>query len=188
MKPILFYNKESRGSIRFFNGELRNIMLEYDTFLDELVYTDSTRYSQYPYCKITLNRDSFICFTLNFGEDTMVFKYLKPEDEKFYNLKEGFYEVVYEGKSRYIVKHQSSVAETNSVKNYYYKPVLYLLTGSSYTRIKSSKKLISLLAAGSPDLTAYITANNINRRSPTKKQIIGLLKYYDSSLPDKDKE
>ena len=182
LKPILFSGRESRGSVTFSSGILRNVILEYDTFLDEVIYTDSTRYADYPYCKIALNKSSLSGFNLVFGSDTMVFEYFKPGDGKTYNLKEGFYELVYEGKSRYLVKHQSSLVETNGRRDYYYKPVAFLMRGDRYIRVRSFRNLLRLLTAESGDLKKYIHRKRIKAGEAGKRQIIDILEFYDNSL------
>jgi hypothetical protein len=179
LKPILFFDQESKASIVFNDRELKNITLEYDTFLDEVIYTDTTRYINYPYCMIALNKNSFVSFCLFVNKDTMLFRYFPAKGTSTFNLKEGYYEVVYEGRSSYIIRHQSTVVESNGIRDYYYKPIAYLLTGGAYVRVRSSKQLVKILDPVSGEIKNYLRANRIKMRNADKRQIINVLSYYD---------
>jgi hypothetical protein len=179
-KPILFFGKECTGSVAFKNGDLTGVTLQYDTYLDEVIFTDPARLIYYPFCNIALNHSTFISFTLAFPDDTLKFRYFRPGDQDLYNLKEGFYEVVYDGKTKYLIKHMSSVVETNGIRDYYYKPAYFLLRDKKYVRVKSPAMIIRLLGTESPEMGRFVREHKMKSRNVGKKQVVDFLTFYDS--------
>ena len=51
-----------------------NLILQYDTFLDEVVYTDTSRTMNYRFPEIALNKDIVEGFNLYFEDDSLHFQ------------------------------------------------------------------------------------------------------------------
>jgi len=56
--PLLFVNRNRTSTLFFRDMEIRNLSLQYDTYLDVVVYTDNTRTVNGQLARIALNRDN----------------------------------------------------------------------------------------------------------------------------------
>ncbi len=76
-KPLLFPKKKRTAVLLTTSRKYTNLTLEYDSFLDEVIYTDTSRTFNYTFPKIALNNNIIDGFTLYFEDDSMNFKYLR---------------------------------------------------------------------------------------------------------------
>jgi len=179
-KPLLSFGKDRTASIKTKTRNFTNITLQYDTFLDELIYTDTSRTINFRFPQISLNKDNIEGFNLYFEDDILTFKYFRYSDYPGGDLPEGFYEVVYEGESKYLIKHVSYVYERDGINEYNYKPANYISIGERYFRISKRKDLLTLFGEKSGAVREFLHSNRIRVKSAGKKQIVSVLKYYDS--------
>ena len=182
LKPLLLDEKKRTASIILNGRRYNNLSLEYDTFLDEVIYSDGNKVINGGLFKIALNKDPVDGFSLYFDQDSLIFRHFKSEDVKKSNLPEGFYEIVYSGASKFIIKHQSFVLVMEGIEEYIYTPADYVMVGDVFSRIKSSKGFIKLFGEKSEKIRQFIRTNNVNIRKADKKQIASVLKYYDSLI------
>jgi hypothetical protein len=181
-KPLLFVEKKRTASVFTRSRKYNNLILQYDTFLDEIVYTDTSRTVNYRFPEIALNKDIVQGFNLYFEDDSLQFRYLKSQDYLKKNLKEGFYEIAYEGKSSYIIKHTSSYYVREGRNEYKYTPENYMSIGDVYYRIKSRAALLKLFGNKSGEVKRYMHANRIRVRQAGKNEFVSIIKFYDSLL------
>jgi hypothetical protein len=181
-KPLLFSEKERSGSLVLNGRKYDNLKLEYDTYLDELIYSDWTKFFPDKYLMIALNKDPVDVFKLYFEDDSIIFRYFKSGNGVKFNLPEGFYEVVYNGNSKYIIKHQSLVIQTESIDEYLYSPAGYVMVGENYFRVRSKKEFIKLFGEKSKEIKGFIRISKIHNRKMDKKQIASVLMFYDTVL------
>jgi hypothetical protein len=178
--PLLFEGKEFT-SILFFNGrKYENIKLQYDTFLDEVLYTDTSRLINNQFPKIDLNKNFVEGFNFYTGYDSLKFRYLRFPKTSTTNLNDGFYEIVYTRGSSALIKHKSIEYRYQAVNEYKYKPELYVSTGDKYSRIKNNKDLIRTFQNHGQQIKEFLGASKIKIKHATKSQIVEALKYYDS--------
>jgi hypothetical protein len=161
-------------------GKYNDLTLQYDTYLDEVIYADSTKVINYRLYQIALNKDPVDGFGLYFGQDSLIFRHFRSNDGMNFNLQEGFYEVVYEGKSKYIIKHQSFVLEKDGLDEYFYSPANYVMVGDVYSRIRSSRDFIKLFGEKSDEIKKFMHTYKVDIRKANKTQIVNVLKYYDT--------
>jgi hypothetical protein len=180
IKPLLFGAKERTASIITNTRRYNNLTLQYDTFLDEVIYTDTSRTINFIFPQIALNKDIINGFNLYFKDDSLIFRYFRLPECSGKNLKEGFYEVVYEGKSQYIIKHESSFYVREGLNNYKYSPKNLISTGTAFNKIKSRKNLLLLFGENSKKVKEYIHSSGIRVRKADKGQFVSILKFYDS--------
>lgn len=174
-KPLLFADKE-RSSVLFAGTrQYKDLSLQYDTYLDEVVFTDTTAMINFVYPQIALNKDIVKGFNLYFPEDSMIFRYIRNEP----GMKEGFYETAYENGSRLWIRHRSSYYEKDGVVNYKYFRENFISTGDKFMMIKNKKDLMKALG-GSKEIKAYIHSSKIRVRKADKKQLTSVLKIFDS--------
>jgi hypothetical protein len=180
VKPLLFPGKKRTASIFTKTRRYNNLTLQYDTFLDEVIYTDISRTINFRFPQIALNKDILDGFNLYFEDDSLKFRYFRLPECSEKNLKEGFYEVVCEGKSSYIIKHESSFYERKGLNNYKYSPKNFISTGGAFYKIKTRKNLQSLFGEKYPQIKAYLYSSGIRMRKADKDQILSIVKFYDS--------
>ena len=181
-KPLLFADLSRNASIITGSRRYDNLTLQYDTFLDEVIYTDTSRTINYMFPQIALNKNIIDGFNLYFQNDSIIFKYFRLPELLDENLNEGFYEVVYEGNSRFIIKHESTFYVREGLDNYKYSPKKYISTGNEFRKIKNARDFIRLFGENSGDIKQYLQLTGIKIKKADKSQIIGVLKYYDSLL------
>ena len=180
VKPLLFPGKKRTASIFTRTRRYNNLTLQYDTFLDEVIYTDTSRTINFMYPQIALNKDILEGFNLYFEDDSLKFKYFRMPECSEKNLKEGFYEVVYSGKSSYLIKHESSFYQRQGLNNYKYSPKNFISIGGAFYKINSRKSLLTLFGEKSPKVKTYLHSSGIKMRKADKDQIVSVLKFYDS--------
>lgn len=183
LKPLLFVDKKRTASVFTHTRKYNNLILQYDTFLDEVVYTDTSRTVNYRFPEIALNKDIVQGFNLYFDDDSLQFRYLRGQEYTKKNLKEGFYEIAYEGKSSYIIKHTSSYFVREGYNQYKYTPENYMSVGDVYYRIKSKGALLKLFGDKSGDVKRYLHANRVKVRQAGKNEFVSIIKFYDSLIP-----
>jgi len=183
LKPLLFVDQSRTASLLLNGRKYENLTLEYDTYSDAVIYYDTTKLINNRYYQIALNKDPIGFFTLYFGLDSLLFRYLQFDDVDNTKLQSGFYEIAYEGKSRYIIKHKSVVHEKDGVDEYFYSPAKYVLVGNEYFRIRSSRGFLKLFGEKTNQVKKYMQSAPINIKNAEKRQIVNVLKYYDTLIP-----
>jgi len=178
-KPILFIGKKHSSSITLNGRKFDDIDLDYDTFKDQVVYIDSVRFFIYSPLRLALNKDHIDCFELCFEKDTMSFVYLCKNDDPGFYLQNGFYEMAFDGGSKYIIKHKSIIQGRDGYDDYLYKPAGYINTGSGYFRLSNNKNFIALFGDKSGDVKIFLKNSGIKIRKANKTQIKHVLEYYD---------
>jgi hypothetical protein len=181
-KPILFIDKTPAASIIFKGREYKNIILEYDTYLDEVIYSDPSRFIYSRIYRIELNKDHIESFVLNFENDTLAFRHIKARDAVDLNLPEGFYEVAWEGTGSYLIRHHSVIHEKDGVDEYYCKRENYIRIGNVYKKVSSSREFLKLFGDEADRIRKFMRSCNIDIRRADKKQIAAVLRYYDTRV------
>lgn len=179
-KPLLYPEKKRTATIFTTTRRYSNLTLQYDTFLDEVIYTDASRTINYRFPQIALNKDIVDGFNLYFDDDSLIFKYYRQPECAKNNLQEGFYEIAYTGKSRLFIKHTSSFYVREGLNEYKYSEDKYLSTGDVFFRIKTKGDLLKLLVDKSVEMKKYLHLTRIRIRQADKNQFVEILKYYDS--------
>jgi hypothetical protein len=177
-KPLLNYSRKMKSYLLLKGRKYDNLSLEYDTFRDELIYSDTSRFIDNKMFRIALNEDLIEEFCFYSGKDSLKFRYFKP-DEAF-NLNEGFYEVVYDGRSKLLIRHKSMLTEKEGKIEYLYSPEDYIKVNSGYSKIKGSSGFRRLFGEKSAEMKKFIHGNRVHFRSADKYQKASVLRYYDS--------
>ncbi len=178
-KPLLFFEKDRTASITMNGRRYDNIFLHYDTFTDEVIFPEiENKHAQGLY-QISLNRDIIDSFVLFFKDDTLTFRNITGNEPGSAGLTSGFYEIAYDGDTRYMVRHASAVHQKNGVDEYFYSPSGYVSTGAGFTRIRSNSQFIKQFGARSAEMKKIMDRYKINVRKSNKNQIISALKLFD---------
>jgi hypothetical protein len=176
-KPILFFGRERTASLVYKGRTYNNLLLQYDTYLDQLIYMV---YSNWDASQLALNSDNISRFDLCFHDDTLTFRYLSDELYPSFNLDEGFYEVVYDGKYKYIIRHGSAHYMRNGVDEYSYKPAGYVMIDGGFIKITSRKQFVNLFGSKSKEIKQFIGSNGIKIGRADKVLITEILRFYES--------
>lgn len=179
-KPLLFVARKRTATIITPSRRYNNVILQYDTFLDEVVYTDTSRTINFRFPEIALNKNIVQGFNLYFEDDSLQFRYFRNPECARRNIKEGFYEVVYQGKSEYLIRHTSSYYVREGRNEYKYSPENYISVGDVFYRIKSKSGLLELFADKSAEIKKFLHINRIRIRQAGKNEFVSIVKFYDS--------
>jgi len=181
-KPLLFPNKKRTATLFTRTRQYKNISLQYDTFHDDVIYTDESRTLNYRFPQIALNKDIADGFNLYFDDDSLVFRYFRlPECSKL-NLNEGFYEIAYQGRTRFVIKHKSSFYQREGLNEYKYFREYYINTVDVFHKIKSKKSLLKLFGEKSGMMKKFLHESRFRMRQADRNQLIDILKHYDSTF------
>ena len=181
-KPLLYFDRRHKSSMTLNGRRYDNLMLEYDTFKDELLYSDSLKLIDNEVFMISMNKDLVDGFCFYFGSDSLYFRYFSSETNMNFNLSEGFYEVGYDGHTKLIVKHKSLLLVKEGNEEYVYKPAYFIMVNDGYTKITSKKVFLSLFGDSAGEIKKFIGTNKVRLRKANKNEIATVLKYYDSLI------
>jgi hypothetical protein len=181
-KPLLYPDKKRTATIITRTRRYNNLTLQYDTFLDEVIYTDESKTINYRFPQIALNKDILDGFNLYFDDDSLIFKYCRQPECLKSNLREGFYEIAYTGISRLFIRHTSSFYVREGLNEYKYSADKYVSTGDGFSRVKSKVDLLKILGNKSVEMKKYLHMARIRIRQADKNQFVEILKYYDSLI------
>ncbi len=178
LKPLLFPGKPRNATLILNGRTYTNVMLEYDTFTDEVILADTTLVFNGRLYEVSLNSNIINRFILMFDSDTLDFRFFTSNDE--FSLASGFYELAKAGDCSYVIRHRSVTHERNAIDQYFYSPVGYVSTGGVFERIKPSGRFFSIFGENAGEVRAYVRQNKINLRKADKDQIINILDYFES--------
>lgn len=182
VKPLLFPGKSRTATLITKKRRYNDLVLQYDTYLDEVIYTDTSKTINFRFPQISLNKDNLTGFNLYFNDDSLIFRYFRLPECSGMKLKEGFYEVAYEGVSRYLIKHQSLFYEKEGLFNYKYSPVNYISDGNEFFPVKKKRDLLRLMDERSKDVKKFLRASRVRISQANKDQIVSVLRYCESLL------
>lgn len=178
--PLLFSGESFSATLYINNRRYENVRLQYDTYLDEIIYTDTSRMLNFAFPMIALNKDIVDGFSFYRNGDSLIFRHLFFTGKPGENLADGFYEIVYEGLTKYLIKHRSTLFEKEALIAYHYSPEAYIFLENKYFKITNKKNFIQMFGERAPEIKKYLNESGIKIRKAGKKQIADILKYYDS--------
>jgi len=104
-------------------------------------------------------------------------------DQPNSGLKTGFYDLIYGGKTQFLVKRIKDRQETVSVQgvtvHFYPKTKYFLLKGEKYHAVHSKGSVLKVLKEHKNALKRYLKENKINFRSDPESAIAKMSAYYD---------
>jgi hypothetical protein len=179
--PLLYANINRSSTLFFRDMMFKNLSLQYDTYRDEVIYSDKARMVSGRYPQIALNRDNIKGFNLYFDFDSLIFRHFSFPSKDADRMKDGFYEVVYDGKSQFLIRHRSTIYNKEGVDKYAYAPEKYILSGDAWVKISSKNSLMKIFSGHEKEMSAMLHKSKIKVPRATKGQIAEILNYYDSS-------
>jgi hypothetical protein len=176
--PLIPDNHQANASIVINGKKFDNILLKYDTYKDLLVYYDPTNLVNSVICPIIVNRHIFDEFSLVVSSGNLRFKFLKIPDNEI--LRSGYYEIVYDGESKFFIKHLSNKFIKEGRDKYDYKTIRYLMSDAGYFKIKGKRSLLKAFPGHSAEVKKYIKTSGISVRNASKNEILNILNFYDN--------
>jgi len=174
--PLLRFEEKRSASLVSNGRKISDIVLNYDTYTDQLILTDRKLILNNKVCEVALNNDNISRFDLYFEHDTLTFRYFGNTPY----LKEGYYEVVYDGVYKYLIKHVSSFIISEGMDRYTYTPIGYVLIADQVAQIGPKKQFLRLFGNASAEIREFIHERKIRLRRADKKQIAEILRFYES--------
>lgn len=160
--------------------QYKNIKLQYDTFKDDLIFVDTSRIINSEFPRIALNKDIIDGFSFHFNGSFYNFRHLRFPENSDKKLTDGFYEIVYEGPTKLIIKHLSTFYSKEGLSEYKYSPERYIWVGVKYQKIKNKRDLLHLFGDHSKEVKEFLRKKGIKVKKAGKESIVEVLKYYDS--------
>jgi len=177
--PVLFYGEKYSCAVMADGNMYKDIFLEYDTYRDRVIYIDTCGQFKTSSVLLLCNTGSIDGFELYKGNDTLKFSFLDSNDFDGFNLTRGYYEVVYNGSSKYLIRHISYSYDVRAVTEYNYSPEKYISTGAGFVKFKTTRQFLRVFGDKSGYIREYLRDNGINIRKAGKGEIVSVLKYYD---------
>lgn len=183
--PVLREGEERAAILTIHGRKYYRLVLNYDTFTDDVFFTDDSLIYDNKVRMVALNKNEAASFDLCFRRDTLHFRYFSKTADPAFNLDDGYYEVVLEGEIVYLIRHRShSIKKTSSYSassliEYVYEPENYIKVGNRFSRITSRSQFAALFGDKSGEISRYILRRRINVLKADKKQMLELLNYYE---------
>lgn len=156
------------------------LTIRYDLYRDVLLFLPDSlsveffALNQNQVLNFTLDEVSFI--NLGLGEEV-----IEMEEA---NMKPGYYEWVYRGKTNLFAKNEKELKSKNGDSNahseFYDKRTLYINVEDHFHLIKRKKNLLNALNAHRSEMKSFIRKNHLNIRKINDLQFTKLLRHYDS--------
>ena len=170
-----FLSEEWKTGDVFYDGQLfSEVPLLYDIFKDQL----AVRYTR-GVGSVALQTEKIRSFTL--AGHTFV-RIIAGQPEA-YGLRTGFYDVLYEGKtrllSRRVKERLQHITDTKIVIQFPPRDVFYLLKDGQYRAVHSKASVLSLLEDQKKPLKKYSRQNKLSFRENREEAIKALATHYD---------
>lgn len=175
--PILYEGKNRKAAIFTGKRQFRGIVLQYDTFLDEVIFTDTTKLINNQFPLVALNKKKIDRFILYFNDDTLDFRNLDFPENQESILSDGFYEIVL---NDYLIRHRSKLYPKDGRNEYNYTPAHYYNNGGTWVKIGNIKDLKEISGDHYGELSGWLSRRGIKLKKIDKDQMTALIRYYDA--------
>jgi hypothetical protein len=179
--PLLNFKSNRTATLFFRDMQFKNLSLHYDTYLDEVIYTDNNRIVDGRCPQIALNRDIIKGFNLYFDNDSLIFRYFQFPEKDAEKMKNGFYEVAYDGKTTFLIRHRSTLYNKEGLDKYEYSPERYILSGDKWFKITSQKSFLKIFGNREQEISDILHKSKVRVPKAAKAQLVQILRNYDSS-------
>jgi hypothetical protein len=174
--PYFHNNDWQNGSLIFNNNEFLVSNLKYDTENDKLIYLlTSVSHMMYG---VSLDQS----FVTEFDILDKKFRYCKKmKDIKGQEIDSGYYEVVYDGVFKFLVRSAKERVFDNEWPYYNFKESvdMYLIKTDNAIKIKNKRDLVKHLNEKKTDVKRFIKDNGLVVRSSDYSSVSIILNYYE---------
>lgn len=172
--PFFIDNTWENGILTYDDEVYEINTIKYDIIRDVLVYLNIQKGQAY---QIEINKQQTSGFYIH-GKH---FRYLNTQKSRNMILKPGYYEAVYEGNVRFYTKWDKIIRQNSTDRRLETKTRIfhYLYHDGVYYKMRSRRKLLSLLKDKRKELRIYIKNNNIVFSRDNYMSVKEILEYYD---------
>lgn len=176
--PLLFKGAQFHTTLNMNGRTYENINLQYDTYLDELMFADTLRVTQSELPRVALNKNLVEGFSFIYNGEPYRFRNMRFANEQ--GVSDGFYEIAYDGPTMFIIKHRSTVYERDAIVEYKYSSLKYVFTGGRFNKVTKLKDFLLMFGDKSQQIKEFIQEKGIRFKKADKNRISSILQYYDS--------
>lgn len=185
LKPLIADTKVHTGTLVFDGRRYDKLDLDYDTYLDQLIYSDQSKLINDKVFKLALNWNPVDEFIISFGADSMLFRHLGGLKDPGFNLPEAFYEIYHSASSAFIVRHQSFLLEKEGIYEYTYTPAKFVQTGAGFIKVRSAASFLKAFGNEADAVRKFMRTNRVRFRKAGKTEIATVMRYYDNLVATK---
>ena len=174
--PFFESDTWEEGTVWYDGEDYRNIAVMYDILHDELVIE---HYDQKGYMvKIKVLQSRINRFSL------LGHTFVRIQQDAAGNFREGFYDLLYDGGSRVMVKRKKTFTEevdnTNTVKIIFSTHNQYFIEhGGRYYQVKGRASIMRVLKDKKRPLSQYIRKEQLNFKERREHDLVKLAAFYD---------
>jgi hypothetical protein len=174
--PYLFENAWKEGKIWFSGRLYDSVMLKYDICSDYLIYLSQKTSNTFP---VYLNKEELTDFIISGHRFIYLHDFEKSEDVK---MKPGYYEVIYNGRTRFYVRWEKTenLNRFTLETEYSQKARFYLLIKGNYINFNSQSSFINSFNDHSKIIGSFMKVNNLRFSAGNYESLIKVLEYYDN--------
>ncbi len=177
--PLIPKHRYPNGSIVIEGIRHSPVVLQYDTYKDLLIYFDPRHQIDQSVIPVVLNKYLIDEFEVGLPENRMKFRYFEFPDSLKKIAGDGFYEVGYEGKIRFLIRYKTTLAVTDGKYIFKTRPLKLIVNGGRVYKIKGRRSLLNALADKKNLIGKFIRSRKIKVRHAGKTDMQRILSYYD---------
>ena len=184
--PLIPEDPLPSASVIIRGTEYQNVLLLYDTYKDLVVYYSP--HTLFDGLINTVNVNSHIIeeFTLQLPSGRARFRYLEFPEGQEGLLSSGFYEIVSEGASNFIIDHGAVKKIQDGIVAYQYTMGRYIFNSGAVYKITGKKSLLKALSDQASEVNDYLKRTKIQVRGADKEELKGVLDYYTTLKQSRD--
>jgi hypothetical protein len=173
---FLDINAFAKGAVYYDGITYSGAPMLYDLCSDKLVLLLYNHFSKFSLIKDKVKSFDFLGHHfVNINADTIA--------NNISDLKSGYYDELYNGKSEILVKRSKSIqtrTNTSNVESYFNPSKAYfIMKNKLYYGFTGKKSLLSILKDQRKALQQYIKANQIDFRAEQEEAMVKIASYYD---------
>ena len=162
--------------------EFKNLLIKYDLLNQQIILYQQVDSIAPPY--IILNNNMIKNFSLRFDYRSSLFSSDFSKIPEL-NNKIKFYEVIHNGKTKYIVGRIKTIKElaiNNEIDSYVLNQYYYLIINNSVLRIRNKKDILNAFPLYKKELKSFIKRNKLKIKVDNFSDIDLLLSFCDNQL------
>ncbi len=178
--PLLYFKAITSASIIINERFYGPMILYYDTYLDEVVSPEYNRVTPSGELgMIKLNKSLIEKVVLETPLETITLINMKFPDSLSGGIRNGFYEIKYEGKSKLIVSHSSKKEIANGYDHYIYSKLLFAFVDGEVFQVKGPGVLLRNLEKRRKGVKKMLKPIRNNYLMDEEERVVEMLKLFD---------
>lgn len=165
----------SKGSIVYDNQLCPNVLLQFDEVANVVIFKDSTHYTE-------LLSDKISEFTLL---ENRFIRIKKDSSNSKVITKDGFFNVLYEGRLMVLRQEIKSVKEDISLvaegikRSIVVKQQYYIRRKNEYFTVNKKKDVLAIFSDDKNEITEFVKTNKLNFRGDMQNSLVKIAGFYD---------